>query len=394
MTEGNNSNGWGAGLTRIIAGHVCLHAAMAGGRMAAPLLALGQGYSNAAAGVLVALFAFTQIFLSIPAGRYADRHGLKRPLAFCIASVVVGVGLAAIFPVYPVLCVTALMTGGAIGSATIALQRHAGRMAQTTTQVRQVFSWLSIAPAVSNFVGPVAAGFMIDHSGYRAAFALLASLPLVAWVLIRKAREIPNESPPPGERQAAWDLLREPKMRRLLMMNWFMSASWDLHSFMVPVLGHERGLNASTIGTILGAFATAAAAVRVVMPAVASRLREWVMVTGAIAIAGTAFFIYPFSRSPLEMGMCSALLGVALGVVQPMIMSMLHQITPGHRHGEALAVRMVMINVSSVSMPLIFGATSAVIGASGLFWLMGVVIGSGSLLGFGLPRDEGGPGSG
>src|SRR3990167_368885 len=106
-----------------------------------------------------------------------------------------------------------------------------------------------------------------------------------------------------------------------------MSASWDLHSFMVPVLGHERGLSASTIGSILGAFAIAAAAVRVVMPAVASRLREWAMVTGAIALSGTAFFIYPFSRSPVKMGLCSALIGLAQGVVQRMIMSMLHQIT-------------------------------------------------------------------
>lgn len=91
--------------------------------------------------------------------------------------------------------------------------------------------------------------------------------------------------------------------------------------------------------------------------------------------------------------MCSALIGVALGVVQPMIMSMLHQITPSHRHGEALAIRLVLINVSSVSMPLIFGATSAIIGASGLFWAMGIVIGAGSLLGPGLPRDQDGSGS-
>jgi MFS family permease len=30
--------------------------------------------------VLVALFAATQIFLSLPAGRFADRRGLKKPL--------------------------------------------------------------------------------------------------------------------------------------------------------------------------------------------------------------------------------------------------------------------------------------------------------------------------
>ena len=53
---------------------------MAGMRMAAPLLALRNGQSEAAVGVLLSCFALTQIFLSIPAGRYADRHGFKRPM--------------------------------------------------------------------------------------------------------------------------------------------------------------------------------------------------------------------------------------------------------------------------------------------------------------------------
>ncbi|MFB0899878.1 MAG: MFS transporter, partial [Polaromonas sp.] len=39
-------------LARIILAQICLHACMAGTRMAAPLLALREGYSPAAVGVL------------------------------------------------------------------------------------------------------------------------------------------------------------------------------------------------------------------------------------------------------------------------------------------------------------------------------------------------------
>ena len=49
-------------LARIILAQICLHACMAGTRMAAPLLALREGYSPAAVGVLLALFALTQVF--------------------------------------------------------------------------------------------------------------------------------------------------------------------------------------------------------------------------------------------------------------------------------------------------------------------------------------------
>ena len=131
---------------------------MAGTRMAAPLLALKDGYSPAAVGLLLALFALTQVFLALPAGRFADRHGLKRPVSYSVLAAVTGAGAAAAFPVFPVLCLSALLTGGATGAAIISLQRHVGRAASGTIRLRQVFSWLSMGPAISNFLGPFTAG--------------------------------------------------------------------------------------------------------------------------------------------------------------------------------------------------------------------------------------------
>ena len=130
--------------------------------MAAPLLALRQGYSPLAVGVLLALFSLTQVFLALPAGRFADRHGLRRPVGWAVVASVLGVGLAVGFPVFPVLCLSALLTGGATGSASIALQRHVGRAAEGATELKRVFSWLAIGPAISTFLGPFAAGLLID----------------------------------------------------------------------------------------------------------------------------------------------------------------------------------------------------------------------------------------
>lgn len=371
----------GAELARLILGHVFLHACMAGTRMAAPLLALREGYSEAAVGVLLALFALTQVFLALPAGRYADRHGLKRPVAWSVGAASLGAGAAVIWPNYGVLCFAALLTGGATGAAVIALQRHVGRAAQGPTELKKVFSWLAIGPAFSNFLGPFAAGLVIDHAGFRWAFLLMALLPLVAWAWIRTAHEAPLPPPPAGTRPGrAWDLWREPVFRRLLVVNWFLSSAWDVHTFVVPVLGHERGMSASVIGTILGAFAAAAAAVRVVLPSLAARLQEWAVVVGAMVATALVYAVYPFMHSPWTMGICSVLLGVALGTVQPMIMSMLHQITPHHRHGEAVGMRLMVINASSVAMPMLFGAAGTVVGVGAVFWSMAALLAGGSRL--------------
>lgn len=374
-------------LARLIAGQICVHACMAGMRMASPLLALREGYSAAAVGVLLALFALTQVFLALPAGRFADRHGLKRPVGFAIAVASAGAALALAFPVFPMLCLSALMTGGATGAATIALQRHVGRAAHNSTQLKQVFSWLAIGPAVSNFIGPFCAGLMIDNAGavegsmegYRAAFALMAILPLLTWFWVRDTVELPPVvAAAGGPPQRAWDLMNDPPFRRLLIVNWLLSSCWDVHTFVVPLIGHERGLSASVIGSILGAFAIAAAVIRLVMPLVAERLRERVVVAGAMVATALLFGLYPLLTSALSMALCSVALGLALGSVQPMVMSLLHQITPSHRHGEALGLRLMAINASSVVMPMLFGTAGAVIGVGGLFWVVGAAVGVGA----------------
>jgi predicted MFS family arabinose efflux permease len=362
---------------------------MTGLRLAAPLMALRLGYGAAQVGVMLAFFSLSQIFLALPAGRFADRHGMKPLIAGGVAMASLGAGLAVFFPIYPVLCLAALLTGGCTGITTIALQRHVGRMTRDHEELKLAFSWLSIGPAISNFIGPFSVGLLIDHSGFTSAFVFLTVIPFFAWVGIRtQVRHEPIEPEPVPEGQRAWDLLKIPMLRRLLWVNWFMSSSWDVHTFVVPLLGHERGISASAIGTIMGAFAIAAALIRTVLPIIAQKLTEWQIMTMAMLMTGVVMGIYPLVSSAWAMGVCSVALGVFLGCVQPMLMSTMHQITPPKRQGEALGVRLMMVNASSVCMPMLFGLAGATIGVSGLFWCVSAVVTSGSRLAWGLRADK------
>lgn len=373
-----------APLLALIVGQVGLHACMAGVRMAAPLLALRDGQSALAVGVLLALFAAAPFALALPAGRLADRHGYHRPMRWAVGFTVAGAALAlaaALLPGVPfsLLCTSAVLSGAGANVGLIAIQRTAGRDAADPAQRVRIFSWLGLAPSVSNLIGPVLAGVAIDASGFVAAFGVLSLLPLLAWW---SARRVPAEVPQRGARsttRAAWALLRAPALRRLLFVSWLVSASWDLHTFVVPVLGHELGLSASAIGGVLGAFAVAVTAVRLVIPLLAHRVSETRVLVGAMLWVGVVFVAYPFARGAASMGACAVLVGLALGAVQPMVMSMLHHITPAERHGEAIALRSMTINLSGAAMPLVFGAVGAVIGASALFWTLAALLAGGTL---------------
>jgi predicted MFS family arabinose efflux permease len=366
---------------RLVVAQVCIHACMTGFRMAAPLMALREGYSPLAVGLLVALFALSQVFLSLPAGRFVDRHGLHRPLAVGVCMAVAGGLLATGWPVFAALCVTALACGASSGLALIALQRTVGLLAQDATELKQVFSWLALGPAVSNFVGPLLAGVLIDASGFRTAYAVLAVLPVLAWFNVRRLALPSHTRPTPAaEPESSWTLLRQPAFSRLLALNWVLASCWDVHTFLVPVLGHERGISATAIGSVLGVFAVAATVVRVLTSQFAARLQEMKVVGGAMAVTAVLFAVYPMLGSAWSMGLASLGLGFALGSVQPMIMSTLHQLTPHHRHGEALALRAMAINASSVLMPLLFGSVGAAVGVGWVFWAVAGVVGAGAPL--------------
>jgi MFS family permease len=358
--------------------------------MAAPLCALRAGLEEWRVGPLVALFAIGPVFLALPAGRMADRHGYHRPVRAAVALSVFG-ALGALLSTrftelrYPLLCVAALCTGAGGNMGMITIQRTAGRSAHDAVELRRVFSWLGMAPSFSNVVGPMSAGLLIDHFGFGAAFLLLSALPLGTLLC---ARLVPAEKPllhaVAAVRRPTWDLLSSATLRRLLIVNWFMSTSWDVHAFMVPVLGHERGLSASATGTVLGLFALAVTVVRLAIPTLAHRLREAVVLSVAMATVALVFALYPWASSVWTMSACAVVLGFALGASQPMVMTALHQVTPAQRHGEAIALRSMAINFSSTVMPLGFGALGSTLGATGLFWSMGTLVAIGALLARGL----------
>jgi MFS family permease len=380
-------------IVAFVVGQLGLHAPMAGLRMAASLQTLREGYSVWAVGVLLALFAAAPVLLALHSGRLADRFGYHRPVRIAVGLSTAGMALAVGSTWidgpwhFAALCAAAALTGSGANMGMLTIQRTAGLAARDATERVRIFSWLAIAPSFANVVGPVAAGLVIDAAGFPAAYALLLAMPLATWLTARRVPAGESRAPPPPGGGTAWDLLRVPGMKRLLVVNWLLSACWDVHGFAVPVLGHERGFSASTVGLILGTFTLSVSAVRLVIPLLAHRLDEVLVLR--VAMLGTAlvFVAYPLVPSPWAMGGLAVLLGMTLGSVQPMILSQLHHITPAGRHGESLAFRSMAINGSSTLMPLAFGFAGAAVGAAALFWAVAGAVGAGSWL----ARRLGGP---
>jgi MFS family permease len=375
----------------MVLGQMGVHASMAGFRMAAPLQALGEGASTGAVGLILALFAVAPIGLAFYAGRLADRHGFHRPMAVAMVLAMAGAALAVASTALTgwahvaALGLGALVSGAGANFGVLAVQRTAGLRARNPAERVRLFSWLGIAPSLANVVGPVAAGFVIDIAGFRAAFGLLMLLPLATWWAMRQIpREGQPQTPVGPSQRSAFSLLQEPGMRRLLLVNWLLAICWDVHSFAVPIMGHGLGFSASTIGLVLGMFTLSVSAVRLLIPALAHALALRTVIVACMLGTAAIYMVYPLASLPWHMLVLAGLLGITLGSAQPMIMTALHQLTPDGRHGESLALRSVAINLSSAMMPIAFGALGVVVGAGALFWLVGVTVGAGARVAQGL----------
>ncbi|MFC5509773.1 MFS transporter [Massilia jejuensis] len=370
-----------AALAAMLACQVGLHACAQGVRLAAPLNVLAQGRSAWSVGLVMTMFAVFPALLALPAGRLADRRGYHLPVRLAAGCALAGTLLAAATQNLFTLCAAAALSGAGSGFGMIAIQRSASRLAGGDTERLRVFSWIALAPAIAGLFGPMLAGLLIDHAGFSAAFLVLALLPAAT---LLAAQAVPVEPPRAPAAQAArkasaFGLLRLAPLRRLLFVSWLVSLSWDVHGFALPLLGVERGLSASALGGILAAYAVASMSVRLLMPLLAGRLVRRTLLTAALLLTCAVFGAYPLLRSAWAMAACAAVLGIALGMVQPAIMATLHDLTPPERHGEVLALRSMAIHASMAAMPLMFGVLGSAVGAPVLFWLMAAALGAASV---------------
>ncbi|HQR22456.1 MAG TPA: MFS transporter [Burkholderiaceae bacterium] len=370
-------------LARIITFVVLTHAAFGAARVTSSLYALSNRASTFTVGVVMALFALVPALLAVRAGRWLDRAGPYRPLLLGTALMTSGALLPALFPyatadVAPLLVAAALLGTGFM-YVQMTAQNLVGVLADPARRPA-AFSMLALGFSTSGLIAPVTSGFMIDAIGHRATFAAVFVLLATSLALLyTQRRRLPGPEAHAHARDASdpFELMRHPDVRAVLIVSGLISMGWDMQSFLIPVYGNSIGLAASQIGLVLGSFAAATFTIRLAMPALARRYREWQVLLFTLLVSATAFALMPLFKSMVPLMAVAFLLGLGLGSAQPNVMSLLHDRSPKGRVGEALGLRTTIMNSSHVVLPLVIGAFGSVLGAAAGFWMMAVALGGG-----------------
>lgn len=350
------------------------------GRVLLSLYALHLGARPFTVGILVALFSALPLLLSWQVGKLADRFGSRWPLLFGAAGGALGMLVPYFFHGLPALYVAAVTNGLLFAFSGVALQNLVGLLS-APEELSLNFNNFSLVTSTATFIGPLFAGFSIDHAGHAVAclvlslvsFVPLAMLAIWGCGLPRGTREAPPAV-------SVRDMLTGSGLWRVLTTSSLLVSGISLFQFYMPIYGHGIGLSASAIGVMLAIFSGAAFFVRLIMAKLMARWSEEGILAYAFFMGMASLMLVPFFKSAVLLSLVSFLFGLGMGCGQPITMMLTFSTSAENRSGEVLGLRITANHLARMVGPLVFGAIGSAFGIFPVFWLNAALLASGGVL--------------
>lgn len=379
-----------APLLKILFTMLVMHAVSTGLRFTVTLDAIAHGGTSREVSLMLAGVALVPAFFAISAGRWLDRAGPGKPLALAIAAAAAAGALTLSFPsavvgLWPLFAACILVGLGFMLANTIT-QRLTGDVLPPEKR-SMGFTAVSIITAASGLVTPVLAGYAIEWRGHAAFYAFAMTAPLILALLafsplmrnvfgrVRKR----TEKKAADTKGAAKEILADKPMRTVLISSVLISVAWEVGNLMMPIYCASVGLTPSETGWVLGSFSAASFVVRFLMPGLMRLFSEWRLISFIFLVAAVAFLLFPLFEATYALMGCSFLLGLGLGASYPNTMALVYRFAPKGRIGEAIGLRLSMMNFSKATFPIAMGALGSVIGAGATLGALGVFTGCGFL---------------
>jgi len=353
-------------------------------RPVVPLYAVELGAGSMEVGMLASIYSFLPLLLAVRAGKLVDRTGDRLPLFLGLCCFLLGMTAPSLAAALWALMFSQVIVGMSNLFGNLTLQNTLGRV--STPQNRDhLFGIYSVVVSFSNFLGPVAGGYISQHMGYPAVFmtagvlgiGLVAMMPFLPGGKPAAVRKEPAET---GSVAGSLALLRSSPLRAALISSGLVVYSRDIFVAYFPLYGQHIGLSDSAIGWIIAIQGLAMMPIRLYL----SRLVRWMgrerLLIATILLAGATFVLIPaFGQVSVLMAL-STLMGFGLGCGQPLSMSTIYTVSPKNRTGEVLGLRLATNRLFQLAVPFLFGLLGKWVGIASVFYGSGLLLFGGAYL--------------
>jgi MFS family permease len=349
-----------------------------------PLVSLyshNLGASPVEIGMITGIFAFIPFFLAIQIGKYIDEHGYKVIMLVSSLFSFIGLLLPMIFTNLIGIYVSQIITGIAYTTFVVAGQTMAGVNENEEDNSDVNVMRFSIGMALGSFLGPFLGGFFAEEWGYQHAFLGLSIGCLMTMFLALLLIEVKGKATQTHKHQKFSNtigLIKESNFRKVMLIGVLVLFGKDMYTAFFPLLGLEFGLSNSMIGMIISINAIAGIIIRWSMPYLLNNFSRTRIIIGSILISGLCMFIIPFFANWVTLVIFSFILGIGLGIGQPLSISATIQYLPKERVGEGLGLRLSANRLTQVIAPMVVGGIAELISMKGIFYFVGIILCLGS----------------
>jgi predicted MFS family arabinose efflux permease len=242
-------------------------------------------------------------------------------------------------------------------------------------------------PAVSAPDSPEAVAFLVAAALPALGLGLALFLPRLARGYDRPARRGPEEQRP-GALTVTARVLRRNGMPTAMFVSIVAISSADVLAAYLPAHGEDVGLSVGLVGLLLSVRAAATLVSRIFMGQLIAWLGRARLLGLSMTIAASSLLVLPFVREPVLLVGLMIVLGLGIGLGQPMTIAWVANRSPRSERGTALGVRITGNRVALIVVPTVMGAVAGAAGIAAIFVVMAVALGIGAGLAFGAPLDE------
>lgn len=343
------------------------------------LYAMDLEATSLSLGLVVASTALFPMFFASYAGRLSDRTGYRMPIAIGM----LGTGAALLIPFLfhgsLIALIAAQLLFGLFQIFTIVSIQNLVGAYSTEDSRSKSFAAYTLAISVANLIGPLLTGFAIDHLDYSMTFLILAAfsvIPAVFFLKLTMPVLAEKKSGTSTEQKGGFtELLMKPTLRKTFITSGIILTGVGIYEFYFPIYGKTLGLSASVIGIIIGCNATAFIVSRLFMPFLTAKMKEERVLGICLTISAVAFFLIPLNGNPFYLMAVSFLMGLGLGLCQPLSMTMAYNHSPIGRTGEVLGIRLTVNKTVQFLVPIVFGSVGSLLGFFPIFWSNAVLLG-------------------
>ncbi len=342
-----------------------VNALVLGIRLVASYRTLALDADALALGIVASAFAILPVFAAVPLGRLTDRYG--EPIFLALGAVLMGAGafLTLAAPTIPLLALSQALLGIGQLMAVIGSQTLVGRWFPSAAARSGRFGLYAAGAAVGQLLGPIAGAIVVGAalSGDEVLLGVplfvlpaIVSTGLALGILVREGRRAPRSGADgrPVAPVPAMTILRWPGMGRT----------------MVASLAINLGVD--TLVVFLGA--------RVLTGRIVRKLGDGPALRLVIVIAAAAYLTIPLTANPFVLGIQVILLGLGLGLGQPLTLAWVAATSPPAAMGTAIAVRLTGNRVAQLFAPALLGALAGPAGLAAVFLSLGGLLGASAAL--------------